>query len=180
LFPGTYLYDLYKTRTGATDDIWLYREEDLPFFEADTNLPAETVSQYGNKMKQALQESIPDFIHSLELVDDEELFPFHASFLSRLALTIDRGDYPHALPEGTAQDLALELYSKALEYAPDAQAYWGLGLLAQDMGDYQKAEAILQEGMRVFPKDDMLAKVLADTLMRLGTEEEARRLMRHQ
>jgi hypothetical protein len=176
LYPGTYLYNLFKSRTGATDDIWLYREEDLQFFEVDTNLPAETVSQFGQTMKQAIQQSIPDFIRSLELVDDEDLFPFHASFLSRLALTIDRGDYPHALPKGAAQDLAKELYCKALEYAPDAQAYWGLGLLAQDKNDYQGAEAILQEGMRVFPKDDMLAKVLANTLVRLGREEEARKL----
>lgn len=176
LYPGTYLYDLFKAKTGATDEIWLYREEDLLFFESDKNLRAETVAQFGKKMKQALQESIPDFIHSLELVDDEELFPFHASFLSRLALTIDRGDYPHVLPKGTAQDLARELYYKALEYAPDAQAYWGLGLLAQDQNDYQKAEAILQEGRRVFPKDDMLAKVLAKTLVCLGREEDARRL----
>lgn len=179
LYPGTYLYDLFKAKTGATDEIWLYREEDLLFFEADKNLRAETVAQFGKKMKQALQESIPDFIHSLELVDDEELFPFHASFLSRLALTIDRGDYPHVLPKGAAQDLARELYYKALEYAPDAQAYWGLGLLAQDQNDYQKAEAILQEGMRVFPKDDMLAKVLAKTLVCLGREEDARRLERN-
>lgn len=179
LYPGTYLYDLFKAKTGATDEIWLYREEDLLFFEADKNLRAETVAQFGKKMKQALQESIPDFIHSLELVDDEELFPFHASFLSRLALTIDRGDYPHVLPKGAAQDLARELYYKALEYAPDAQAYWGLGLLAQDQNDYQKAEAILQEGRRVFPKDDMLAKVLAKTLECLGREEDARRLGRN-
>ena len=176
LYPGTYLYNLFKSRTGATDDIWLYREEDLQFFEVDTNLPAETVSQFGKTMKQAIQQSIPDFIRSLDLVDDEDLFPFHASFLSRLALTIDRGDYPHALPKGAAQDLAKELYYKALEYAPDAQAYWGLGLLAQDKNDYQEAETILQEGMRVFPKDDMLAKVLANTLVRLGREEEARKL----
>ena len=179
LYPGTYLYDLFKAKTGATDEIWLYREEDLLFFEADKNLRAETVAQFGKKMKQALQESIPDFIHSLELVDDEELLPFHASFLSRLALTIDRGDYPHVLPKGAAQDLARELYYKALEYAPDAQAYWGLGLLAQDQNDYQKAEAILQEGMRVFPGDDMLAKVLAKTLVCLGREEDTRRLERN-
>lgn len=177
LFPGTYLYNLYKSRTGATDDIWLYREEDLPFFEVDTNLAAEMVFQFGKRMKQALQECLPDVIRSLELVDDEELFPFHASFLSRLALTIDRGDYPHALPKGAAQDLAWELYCRALDYAPDAQAYWGLGLLAQDQKDYRKAEAILQKGLRVFPQDNMLAKVLADTLMSSGREEEARKLV---
>jgi len=180
MFPGTYLYDLYKSHTGATDDIWLSREEDLLFFEIDANLSAEEVSQIGKTLKQELQESIPDFFHSLELVDDKELFPFHASFLSRLALTIDRGDYPHALPKGMYHNLAQELYYKALEYAPDAQAYWGLGLLAQDKKDHQKAEAILQEGMLAFPKDDTLAKTLAKTLMHLGREEEARELMQNQ
>jgi len=180
LFPGTYLYNLYKSETGATDDIWLYREEDLPFFEVDTNLPAETVSQFGKTLKNALQESIPSFFHTLEMVDDKELFPFHASFLSRLALTLDRGDYPHVLPKGVAQSLAQGLYYKALEYAPDARAYWGLGLLAQIEKDYQKAEAILQEGIQAFPKDNMLTKDLANTLMRLGRKEEARDLMRKQ
>mgnify|MGYP001815825204 CR=1 FL=1 len=173
LFPGTYLFELYKSETGATDDIWLYREEDLPFFEVDTNLSAELVSQFGKEIKESLQESIPTFIRSLELVDDKELFPFHASFLSRLALTIDRGDYPHVLEHAVAQDLARELYVKALEYAPDAQAYWGLGLLAQDEKDYQQAETILREGMKVFPQDRVLAKTLANTLINMGREEEA-------
>ncbi len=177
MFPGTYLYDLYKSRTGATDDIWLSRQEDLLVFEIDANLSAEEVLQFGKTLKEALQESIPDFLRAIELVDDNELFPFHASFLSRLALTLDRGDYPHALPRGEAQNLARELYCKALAYAPDSRAYWGLGLLAQAEKDYQKAESILQEGRQAFPKDIILAKVLADTLMRLGREEEARELL---
>lgn len=166
VFPGTFLYDLFKSQTGATDDIWLYYEEDLFLFEIDKRLSAEMVSQFGTTLKQGLMESIPDFFHSLELVDDKELFPFHAAFLSRLALTLDRGDYPHALPEGAAQDLARELYYKALGYAPDARAYWGLGLLAQAEGDDQKAEAILQEGLQVFPEDPILVRVLNNTLLR--------------
>ena len=177
LFPGTYLFDLYKSETGATDDIWLYREEDLSFFEVDTNLSAEMVSQFGKQIKQVLQERIPTFIQSLELVDDNELFPFNANFLSRLALTIDRGDYPHVLEKGVAQDLAQDLYYRALEYAPDAQAFWGLGLLAQDQNDHQRAETILKEGMKEFPQDHLLAKTLAKTLLHIGREEESRRLM---
>jgi anaerobic magnesium-protoporphyrin IX monomethyl ester cyclase len=180
IFPGTYLYDLYKSRTGTKDDIWLSREEDLLLFEIDANLSAEEVFQFGKTLKEALQESIPDFFHSLELVDDKELFPFHASFLSRLALTLDQGDYPHTLPTGVAQNVARELYYKALEYAPDARAYWGLGLLAQADNDYQKAKKILQEGLQAFPKEKILAKVLANTLMSLGREEEARELMQNQ
>jgi anaerobic magnesium-protoporphyrin IX monomethyl ester cyclase len=179
VFPGTFLYDLFKSQTGATDDIWLHYEEDLFLFEIDKRLSAEMVSQFGKNLKQGLMASIPDFFHSLELIDDKELFPFHAGFLSRLALTLDRGDYPHALPEGAARDLARELYYKALEYAPDARAYWGLGLLAQAEGANRKAEAILQEGMHLFPEDDILARVLTNTMMRLGKEEEARELMRN-
>ncbi len=168
LFPGTLLYDLFKSQTGATDDIWLYYEEDLFLFEIDKRLCAEMVSQFGKNLKQGLAESIPDFLHSLELVNDKELYPFHAAFLSRLALTLDRGDYPHALPDGVAQDVARELYYKALEYAPDARAYWGLGLLAQAGGDDRKAEAILREGIQMFPDDAILARVLNNTLTRLG------------
>ncbi len=179
VFPGTFLYDHFKSQTGATDDIWLYYKEDMFLFEIDKRLCAETVSQFGESMKQAIEESIPDFFHSLELVDDNELFPFHASFLSRLALTLDRGDYPHVLPEGVVQDLARELYYKALAYAADARAYWGLGLLVQAEGNDRKAEVILQEGMQIFPEDANLARVLANTLMRLGREEEARDLMQN-
>lgn len=178
VFPGTSLYDLFKSQARATDDIWLYYEEDLFLFEIDNRLSAETVSQFGKNLKQAVEESVPAFIHSLELVDDKELFPFHADFLSRLALTLDRGDYPHALAEGVAQDLARELYGRALEYAPDARAYWGLGLLAQAEGDDRKAEAILQEGVQMFPEDALLARVLNNTLMRLGREDAAWELMR--
>lgn len=168
LFPGTYLYDTFKSQTGATDDIWLYREEDLSFFEIDTNLTRETVSQIGKHLKHELQDSIPGFIRAIELVDDKDLFSYHAGFLSRLALTIDRGDYPHVLPRGTAQELARGLYYKALEYAPDAQAYWGLGLLAQDDNEYEKAEAILREGLQIFPEDEFLTKDLAEIMIRQG------------
>jgi radical SAM superfamily enzyme YgiQ (UPF0313 family) len=172
VFPGTFLYDLFKTQTGATDDIWLHYKEDLFLFEIDKRLCAETVSQFGKSLKKAVETSIPDFIHSLQLVDDKELYPLHAGFLSRLAATLDRGDYPHALPEGLAQDLARELYRKALEYAPDARAYWGLGLLAQAEGDDRKAEAILRKGLQMFPEDAILARVLNTTLMRVGRKKE--------
>ncbi len=173
IFPGTFLYDLFQSQTGATDDIWLHYEEDMFLFEIDKRLDAETVSRFGRTLKQALEGHIPDFFRSLKLVDDQELYPFHASFLSRLALTLDQGDYPHPLPEGVAQDLARELYGKALEYAPDCRAYWGLGLLARAEGDDRKAEAILREGMKHFPEDAILARVLNNTLLRLGRDGES-------
>lgn len=177
MFPGTYLYDLFKSSTGTTDDVWLYHEEDMLFFEVDAYLSADEVAVYGKTLKEALEKNIPDFFRSLELVDDKTLYPSHAGFLSRLALTLDRGDYPHSLAEGMAQELARELYHKALEYAPDARSYWGLGLLAQAEKDYVEAEQILRQGMRVFPEDNMLARTLANTLVRQGREGEARELM---
>ena len=78
-----------------------------------------------------------------------------------------------------AQDLARMLYHRALEYAPDARAYWGLGLLAEAEGDERKAEAILQEGMLIFPEDDLLARTLVNILNRQGKVGEARELMRN-
>lgn len=176
LFPGTYLYELFKSHTGATDDIWLHREEDLLFFETDANLSKELVSDMGTYLKQKLQENIPEFIRSIDLVDDEDLYPYHAGFLSRLALTIDRGDYPHTLPPETARKLARELYVKALEFAPEAQAYWGLGLLAQDEHDLEKAEAILRKGLGVFPDDRYLKEDLVKILIHQGRNAEAQDL----
>jgi radical SAM superfamily enzyme YgiQ (UPF0313 family) len=175
LFPGTYLYDLFKSRTGATDDIWLSREEDLCFFEIDSNLSRETVLEIGRRLKKELQKAVPDFIRALELVDDEELYPCHAAFLSRLALTIDRGDYPHVLSADTSRALARELYRRALDFAPDAQAYWGLGLLARDENDYQQAEAILRRGREVFPQDELLSDLLAEVLVHRGTDNTGQR-----
>jgi len=179
VFPGTSLYELFRSQTGASDDIWLHYEEDMFLFEIDKRLNTDAVAQFGKSLKHALNESIPEFFRSLEFVKDKELFPFHADFLSRMALTLDRGDYPHILPQGVAQDLARELYCKALDYAPDARAYWGLGLLAHAEGDERKAEAILQEGLQLFPEDTNLAKALVNTLRHLGREEEARELIRN-
>lgn len=168
LFPGTALYEHFKAQSGVTDDIWLQREEDLPYFEVDTRLSAEAISSIGKTLKQELGENIPDFFEALDLVDDEELFPYHAAFLSRLALTLDRGDYPHALPRKTLKSIAGILYDRALHYAPDARAYWGLSLLAQDEKKFEKAKEIIEEGLKVFPYDPLLAKSRADTLKRLG------------
>lgn len=56
----------------------------------------------------------------------------------------------------------------ALEYAPDARAYWGLGLLAQAEGDDRKAGAILREGIQMFQDDTILARVLINTLTRFA------------
>ena len=179
LFPGTYLYDLFKSQTGATDDIWLQREEDLAFFEIDANQSRESVARIGQELKQELQKSIPEFIENLELVDDEELYSCHACFLSRLALTIDRGDYPHVLPRETARRLARNLYRKALDYAPDAQAYWGLGLLAGDVKDFREAEKILRTGLEAFPRDEYLLRELADLLVRVGRVHEAQELKKN-
>lgn len=177
MFPGTYLYDLFKTSTGATDDVWLYQEEDMLFFEVDAHLTEDVVAAYGRALKEGLEQRIPFFLRSLNLVDDQDMYVSHAGFLSRLALTIDRGDYPHKLPEGMAQELARELYHKALEYAPVARSYWGLGLLAQAEKDYDGAEDILREGIKAFPDDDLLTKTLINTLVRQGREGEARQLM---
>lgn len=171
IFPGTHLYDIFTSQTGATDDIWLSCQEDLPLFETDKRLSAEMVAQFGQDLKEGLNKSLPDFFHSLELVDDKELFPLHADFLSRLALTLDHGDYPHVMDGDTARELAQTLYIKALEYAPNARSYWGLGLLAEAAGHHRSAAAILQEGIQLFPEDINLARTLHKTLDRLGEEE---------
>ena len=177
VFPGTHLYDVFQASTGVTDDIWLYREEDLLLFEIDKRLDEEMVAGFGKELKKELQKSIPDFFHSLELVDDRDLYPFHADFLSRIGLTLDRGDYPHTLPDGVAQKLAAELYYRALEYTPDATAYLGLGLLARDRGELAQAEKILREGQKAFPEDIAMKRTLANTLVQSGRKEEAETLL---
>ena len=51
LFPGTALYEDYKRRTGATDDMWLERVEDILYFETDGDLPRDRVLDFGRRLR---------------------------------------------------------------------------------------------------------------------------------
>ena len=85
LFPGTALYEDYKRRTGASDDIWLERVEDVLYFETDKALGQKAVLDFGRRLREGYFALLPEFAGQIELVDDPALYALHADFLSRLA-----------------------------------------------------------------------------------------------
>lgn len=156
IFPGTQLHEDMLHRMNATEDLWLDRIEDLMYFETDPDLTREKILEWGRRLRASFQNHLPEYVEALELVDEPELYPFHADFYSRLALTFEHGDYARldAVPEKT--DLAGRLYHKALAYHPDARAYLGLGIQYQKAGNYSDSIDLLRQGLAHFPSDPQL------------------------
>lgn len=173
LFPGTALYEDFKRRSGATDDIWLQRIEDLLYFETDPALSRQQVLAFGRTLRSAFYRGLPGFVRSIALAGGEGLRPLHADFLSRLGLTFDQGDYAGiAAIDGKAQ-LAAELYRRALSYHPDARAFLGLGIRDQKRRDYAASLQWLRQGLAHFPGHPQLSLCLGISLLNLGKVREA-------
>jgi radical SAM superfamily enzyme YgiQ (UPF0313 family) len=167
LFPGTALYEDFKQRTGATDDIWLERVEDILYFETDDRLSRKTVLDFGKRLREGYFALLPQFARQLELVDAPRFYPLHADFLSRLALTFSHGDYAAnaLIPDSLAT--AIHLFEQALDYHPDHRAFWGLGLVYQRQQRLADSVTILQRGIDHHPASVDLHVTLADSLMRM-------------
>ncbi|HSO18675.1 MAG TPA: radical SAM protein [Desulfosarcina sp.] len=177
LFPGTQLYDDYQRRTGAGDDIWLERVEDMPYVEADAALSGEKVIEYGRRLREGYFALLPAFAARIELAEDPDLYPLHADFLSRLALTFSHGDYAAnpQIPDRLAT--AVMLFERSLRYHPDHRAFWGLGLVYSHLRRFEEAVEMLQRGVRHYPASVDMRLALANCLMRLNRCAEARRCL---
>jgi len=173
LFPGTQLYEDFKQRTGATDDIWLRRIEDILYFETDSRLSREQILDYGRQLRSAFYQDLPGFVESLELEDAPELAPLHADFLSRLAMTFEHGDYSRIEAIPSKAHLAQTLFRRALSYHPDPRAYLGLGIGFQKAGRYAESKDTLLEGISRFPEDEHLHIGLGISYMNLGDYHSA-------
>jgi radical SAM superfamily enzyme YgiQ (UPF0313 family) len=178
LFPGTALYEEFKRRTGATDDIWRSRVEDILYFETDPALTADQVLEYGRRLRSAFYGGLPDAVAALDPVDDPELYPLHADFFSRLALTFDQGDYSRIELVPDKDRLAESLYRRALGYHPDRRAVLGLGILLQRQRRYPESLQVLRPGVEHHSHDPELAVCLAVTLLNLDRGAEALQLLR--
>ena len=89
IFPGTPLYDDFIKRTGATDDIWLERIEDVLYFETDPDLSKELVLEFGEKLRSSYYKMLPAFAEDIKLIDRKELYALNAaSGVSLWSLTI--------------------------------------------------------------------------------------------
>ncbi len=173
IFPGTALYETYKEATGATDDIWLERIEDIMYFETDSSLTQEQVLAYGKMLRESFYGALPEFADSIDLVDEEGLYPLHADFCSRLAMTFTHGDYARIEGIRDKDRLAEKLYTKALRYHPDHRAYLGLGILHQKKQEYALSARFLLEGLQHFPRSRQLRLCLGISRMNLGRFTEA-------
>ncbi len=173
IFPGTRLYEDFKHRLGVTDDIWLNRAEDIMYFETDPELTREMILDFGQKLRSAFHEKLSEFTESLQLIDREDLYPWHSSFYSRLAMTFDHGDYSRIDDIKHKDGLAEKLYQRSLTYYPNARAYLGLGILSQKRRAYRESIRILSRGLSQFPEDPQLNICMGVSLMNLGEYEQA-------
>ncbi|BBO85244.1 hypothetical protein DSCO28_58100 [Desulfosarcina ovata subsp. sediminis] len=177
LFPGTALYEAYKAKNGISDDIWLNRIEDILYFETDETLSQERVLEFGRRLREEYFASLPRFARDIELIDDSQLYPQHADFLSRLALTFSHGDYAANPLIKENLSTAVELFERSLQYHPDHRAFWGLGLVYQHQGRFDESIDILEQGIRHHADSVDLHLALAHSLMRRNRFQEARQCL---
>lgn len=173
LFPGTGLYNDLLSRGQLSSGVWHEKIEDIPWFQLDPNLDLEQVSNFGKKIRNTFFSRVQQYALDIELKDNRELYPFHADFLSRLAMTFSHGDYSnHPRVKNPLKTAAL-LYERALSYAPDARAYLGLGMLHQKQRHFDKAVALMEKALNQFGENKDLNICMAVGLMNLGRFAEA-------
>ena len=173
IFPGTTLYENYKEKTGATDDIWLERREDILYFETDPDLTQDQVLAFGRRLRDIYHQWLPDFARSIVLKDDPELKAEQADFLSRLGMTFSHGDYSTLKGPHPPMEIAARLYDRALKLHPDKRAYWGLALIHQYRKDSESAIKVLEEGLTHFPRSRELNICMGIVFTRQGRYEQA-------
>ncbi|RJR27442.1 MAG: radical SAM protein [Desulfobacteraceae bacterium] len=173
IFPGTSLYEDYKKRTGATDDLWINPIEDIMYHETDDALDRELILAFGETLRNSFWQHLVNFVESLDLIDLPELYPFHADFLSRLAMTFSHGDYSGNKAIAEKEKIAESLFKRALTYHHDHRAYLGLAILCQKQGRHEDSIYFASGGLGHFPQSDSLRMCLGITYMNLGRFRDA-------
>ncbi len=173
VFPGTALYSDFKKKLNISDDIWLKPIEDIMYFETDGRLSLEDIKTYKNMLHADFFKNLPSFVDEIDLVDKPELYPMHADFYSRLALSFDYGEYSQVEALGNRKKIAEKLYQKAIEYHPISRAFLGLGMILQKNRDFAKSIETLSEGIKHFPDDEQINLCQSINYMNLGQYEKA-------
>lgn len=173
LFPGTQLYSEFIKKTKSSDDIWLKRIEDIMYFETDPKLTAGDILAFGKRLRGEFYKNLHRYADSIELEDDPALYPLHADFLSRLAMTFSHGDYARIDAVKDREHTAETLFERAIGYHPDHRAYLGLAVLRQKRGDMEGSIKAASEGLKYSPGSEDLGICLGLSLMNLGRYEEA-------
>lgn len=167
IFPGTALYKNIISPKDETN-LWNQPIEDIPWFEVDSNLDFIQVKKFGERLRSSFYSNVQRFALNAALVDKEELYPYHADFLSRLAMTFSHGDYSINARNEQLQNsrnissqnpqnqdnTAKILYERSLEYYPNFRAYLGLAMLMQRTKNFQKAVDIIKEAFKNLPEID--------------------------
>ncbi len=173
IFPGTKLYEDFKSRTKSNDDIWLKKIEDIMYFQTDNKLTEKKILNYGRRLRQAFFKKLPEFALTTKLVKISELSHLHADFLSRLAMTFAFGDYSNNPDIPNPTQTAHKLFLEALKYFPDHRAFLGLGMLYQRANMHKEAVEILTIALKHYPNSEELNICLGVSLMNMGKFDEA-------
>ena len=173
IFPGTELYERIKQRLGIDEDIWLNKIEGIMYWELDSNLSEEMILEFGRRLRGEFYKALPDFVHSISLVNKKELYERHADFCSRLAMTFSHGDYSSIDLIPDKETVAEKLYRMALGFAPDHRAYLGLGIILQRQRRFEESIEVLKTGINDFPNSEELHICLGISYMNLSRIKEA-------
>jgi radical SAM superfamily enzyme YgiQ (UPF0313 family) len=173
LFPGTAMFEEWKTLHRVDDAIWKDRIEDILYFESDPSMDADRVLAWGKKLRNSFHAGLPGFATSLKPCKRDDLHPEFADFYSRLAMTFSHGDYANIEAVPDKLETARILYERSLFHAPSARAYLGLGMLAQKKRDMQSCLEIVTKGMKHFPDDENLHQCMGIALMNQARFAEA-------
>ncbi len=173
LFPGTHLYARARRKKLVDDDIWFRQIEDLPWFELDKNLDFDIVKSYGDMLRQGFAKQLEHFVRTLDLKKDKLLYPFHADFLSRLAMTFSHGEYADNPLIKNPDSIAQSLFKEALTYGHDPRTYLGLAMIHQKNRDFPRAMTRFREGLERFPGNKDLSVGMGVCLMNQGNFKKA-------
>ena len=168
VFPGTKLYSELKKKHGVTEDIWLKKMEGIMNFETDSAMNDELILAFGKKLRTSFYKRVHAYAGSIELLDREDLYPWHADFCSRLGMTFSHGDYSRNPEVRQKLETAEKLFRKALGYHPDHRAYLGLAIIEQRKGEFKESVEILERGLKHWPESEDLTVCLGINYMNLG------------
>ena len=167
-FPGTALYNRALQKGWTHDGVWQKNIEDLPWWEVDPNMNFSRVKGWGDRLRQAFFDNIENFINRITHHPDKASAPLHADFLSRLAMTFSHGEYARDNRVRNAEQMAINLFEKALLVYPCPRAFQGLAMIHQKHKNFSGAMAFLDKGLSHFPKDKNLCVCMGVCLMNTG------------
>jgi len=173
LFPGTGLYENLVDQGKLSDSVWSREIEDIAWFEKDPDLDLEKVKGFGHSLRRRFYSNLSDFAAGVELVDDPLFYPFHADFLSRLAMTFSHGEYARNPWVKDPMATARVLFDRALAYHPDLRAFLGLAMVFQKERRFDRAIETAALGLNHFKSSRNLTICMAVSLMNLGSFQKA-------